>query len=140
MAACERSMVVFAYGSDDGSQPGRYISTPRLDEARQGYMFSTANAMPVDSSRAAIPLTKLAAYSFCQRNGGCTTTTSAPTAAAISADRSSLPQGSVPQTRWVNSRQGAWIAHTGTPWCSESCWTVAICWLRASITITSTAS
>ena len=31
---------------------------PRRDEARQGYMFSTANAMPVESSRAAMPLTK----------------------------------------------------------------------------------
>ena len=30
---------------------------------------------------------------------------------AISAERSSLPHGSVPQTRWVNSRHGAWIAH-----------------------------
>jgi hypothetical protein len=103
-------------------------------------MFSTAKAMPVDSSRAAMPSTKLAAYSRCQRNGGCTTTTSAPTASAISAERSSLPHGSVPQTRWVKSRQGAWIAETGTPWCSESCCTVAICWLSASITMTSTAS
>ena len=57
---------------------------------RQGYMFSTANAMPVDSSSAAMPSTKPAAYSFCQRNGGCTTTTSAPTASAISADRCEL--------------------------------------------------
>ena len=31
----------------------------------------------------------------------------APTASAISADRWSLPHGSVPQTRWVNSRHGA---------------------------------
>ena len=30
--------------------------------------------------------------------------------AAISAERSSLPHGSVPQTRWVNSRHGAWTA------------------------------
>ncbi len=34
---------------------------PRREEARHGYMFSTANAMPVDSSSAAMPLTKLAA-------------------------------------------------------------------------------
>jgi hypothetical protein len=60
--------------------------------------------------------------------------------AAISAERSSLPQGSVPQTRWVNSRHGAWIAETGIAWCSESCFTAEICWLSASITITSTAS
>ena len=117
-----------------------YISMPRFDEARQGYMFSTANAIPVDSSRAAMPLTKSRAYSFCHRNGGCTTTTSAPTAFAISAERSSLPQGSVPQTRWVNSRQGAWIAETGISWCSESCFTAEMDWLSASITITSTAS
>jgi hypothetical protein len=51
-------MVVLAYGSAEGSQPGRYISMPRLLEARQGYMFSTANAMPVDSSSAAMPSTK----------------------------------------------------------------------------------
>ena len=133
-------MVVLAYGSADGSHPGMYISMPRFDEARQGYMFSTANAIPVDSSSAAMPLTKSRAYSFCQRNGGCTTTTSAPTAFAISAERSSLPQGSVPQTRWVNSRQGAWIAETGMSWCSESCFTAEMDWLRASITITSTAS
>ena len=113
-------MVVLAYGSVEGSRPGRYISTPRFDEARHGYMFSTANAMPEDSSSAAMPLTKLAAYSFCHRNGGCTTTTSAPTAAAISAERSSLPHGSVPHTRWVNSRHGAWIAETGIAWCSDS--------------------
>ena len=95
--------------------PTRACTSPcrACDEARHGYMFSTANAIPVDSSRAAMPLTKSRAYSFCQRNGGCTTTTSAPTAFAISAERSSLPQGSVPQTRWVNSRHGAWIAETG---------------------------
>ena len=43
--------------------------------------------------------------------------------AAISADRSSLPHGSVPQTRWVNSRHGACTAQTGISWCSESCLT-----------------
>ncbi len=31
---------------------------PRREDARQGYMFSTANAISVDSSSAAIPLTK----------------------------------------------------------------------------------
>ncbi len=104
-------------------------------------MFSTAKARPVDSSSAAMPLTNPAAYSFCHRNGGCTTTTSAPTACAISAERSSLPHGSVPQTRWVHSRQGEWIAHTGSSWWSESCLTAEVCWLRASMpTITSTAS
>ncbi len=104
-------------------------------------MFSTANAMPVDTSMAAMPSTKPAAYSFCQRNGGCTTTTSAPTASAISADRWSLPHGSVPQTRCVNSRHGACTAQTGISWCSASCWTAAVCWLSASMpTMTSTAS
>ena len=34
---------------------------PRREEARQGYMFSTANAMPVRASRDAIPSTKPAA-------------------------------------------------------------------------------
>ena len=38
---------------------------------------------------------------------------------AISALRSSLPQGSAPQTRWVISRQGACTAHTGISWYSE---------------------
>ena len=114
---------------------------PRRDDARHGYMFSTANAIPVDTSRAAMPLTKSRAYSFCQRNGGCTTTTSAPTACAISAERSSLPHGSVPHTRWVNSRHGAWTAEIGIPWWSASCLTADVCWLSASMpTITSTAS
>ena len=34
------------------------------EDARHGYMFSTANAMPVDSSSAAMPSTKPAAYSL----------------------------------------------------------------------------
>ena len=38
---------------------------------------------------------------------------------ASSVDRSSLPQGSVPQTRWVTSRHGACTAQTGMPWCSR---------------------
>ena len=88
-----------------------------------------------------MPSTNPAAYSCCQRNGGCTTTTSAPTSVAISADCSSLPQGSVPQTCWVNSRHGAWIATIGTSWCSLSYLTASTCWLSASmLTITSTAS
>ena len=104
-------------------------------------MFSIANAIPVDSSRAAMPSTNPAAYSFCQRNGGCTTTTSAPTACAISAERSSLPHGSVPHTRWVNSRHGAWTASTGISWCADSSPIALTCWLSASMpTITSTAS
>ena len=41
--------------------------------------------------------------------------------AAISADFSSLPHGSVPQTRCVKSRQGEWIAQIGISWCSLSC-------------------
>src|SRR3954452_24494080 len=60
---------------------------PRLEEALQGYMFSTAKAMPVDSSKAAMPLTKSRAYSFCHRNGGGTTTTPAPARFALSSDR-----------------------------------------------------
>ena len=65
-----------------GGVPARAGTSPcrAATEARHGYMFSTAKAIPVDSSRAAMPLTNPAAYSFCQRNGGCTTTTSAPTA------------------------------------------------------------
>ena len=136
---------MLAYVSSEGSQPGTYISTPRSarrrEEARHGYMFSTAKAIPVSSSSEAMPSTKPAAYSRCHRNGGCTTTTSAPTASAISADRCSLPQGSVPQTRWVNSRHGEWIATIGRAWCSESCLTAETCWLSASMpTITSMAS
>ncbi len=126
----------------EGSQPGRYISMPRRRRGPPGVHV-------LDRERDAGRLLEggdarrrtRAAYSFCQRNGGCTTTTSAPTAAAISADRSSLPHGSVPQTRWVNSRHGACTAQTGISWCSESCWTAEICWLSASMpTITSTAS
>ena len=104
-------------------------------------MFSTAKAIPVSFSSAAMPSTKPAAYSRCHRNGGCTTTTSAPTASAISAERWSLPQGSVPQTRWVNSRHGEWIATIGSSWWSDSCLTAETCWLSASMpTITSMAS
>ncbi len=82
-------------------------------------MFSTAMVTDSRSESSRTPVTKPAAYSRCQRNGGCTTTVSAPTSWAISALFSSLPQGSVPQTRWVSSRVGAWTAQTGMEWYSE---------------------
>ena len=46
--------------------------------ARHGNMFSTASRIPVSCSRSATPSTNSRAYSFCQRNGGCSTTVSAP--------------------------------------------------------------
>ena len=79
-------------------------------------MFSTAKTMPVSSASRRTPSTNPRAYSRCQRNGGCTTTTSASSRRAASAERSSLAQGSVPQTRWVISRHGEWTDSTGTPW------------------------
>ena len=50
-------------------------------------MFSTAKKSPVSFSSRSMPETNPAAYSFCQRNGGCTTTVPAPTAWAMSAER-----------------------------------------------------
>ena len=97
-----------------GSQSGRYAATSRL-AACHGYMFSTAKTTSVSSRIRPTPVTKLRAYSRCHRNGGCTTTVEAPSASAASFDRTSLAHGSVPQTRWVISRQGAWMASTGTP-------------------------
>ena len=79
-------------------------------------MFSTANSTSVSSCIRARPAAKSRAYSRCQRNGGCTTTTRAPSSSATSLARTSLPHGSRPQTRWVISRQGAWTASTGTLW------------------------
>ena len=49
----------------------------RVCRARHGNMFSTASAMPVSCSRSATPSTNSPAYSFCQRNGGCSTTVDA---------------------------------------------------------------
>ena len=104
-------------------------------------MFSTANAMPVDSSSAAMPSTKSRGVLLLPPERRVHDDHLGADRGAISAERSSLPQGSVPQTRWVNSRHGAWIAQTGISWWSESCWTAEVCWLSASMpTITSTAS
>ena len=79
------------------------------------------------------PASNLLAYSRCQRNGGCTTTTLAPSAWASSRDWSSLPQGSRPHTRWVISRFGACTASTGTPWYSDSRGSTAASWLTGSV-------
>ena len=114
---------------------------PRRAEARQGYMFSTAKAMPVDSSSAAIPWTNPRRSPAASGTAGAPRPRRRRRRAAISADRSSLPHGSVPQTRWVISRHGACTAQTGISWWSESCLSAAVCWLSASMpTITSTAS
>lgn len=40
----------------------------------------------------------------------------APSASAMSLDRTSFSQGSLPHTRWVKMRQGECTAVTGTPW------------------------
>ncbi len=78
-------------------------------------MFSTARRTPDSASRAATPSTNSAAYSFCHRNGGCSTTVGASRSAANSIDRSILVQGSGPQTRCVMSSVGAWTDSTGMP-------------------------
>ena len=46
----------------------------------------------------------------CHRYGGCTTTIGTSASAATSIARSTFPIGSVPHTRRVSSRHGAWIA------------------------------
>ncbi len=76
-------------------------------------MFSTAKTTSVSSCIRAMPFSNPLAYSRCQRKAGWTTIALAPRASAISLDRTSLPQGSRPQTRWVRTRQGEWIAVTG---------------------------
>ena len=88
-----------------------------------------------------MPSTKPFAYSRCHRNGGCTTTTDAPTVCAISALRCSLPQGSVPQTRCVSRSVGAWTETTGTSWNCDSARHASASVLTSSMpTITSTPS
>ena len=79
-------------------------------------MFSTASVMPVWRLSPRMPATKLRAYSRCQMNGGCTTTTSAPRSVAAWQDRRSFSQGSVPQTFWVITKQGECTLNTGTWW------------------------
>ena len=77
-------------------------------------MFSTATSTPCRPASSSTPSAKTAAYSFCHRNGGWTTTVLAPSCYAISHERSSLCHGSRPQTRWVTSSVGAWTASTGS--------------------------
>ena len=104
-------------------------------------MFSTAKTTSVSFCIRCSPSTNSRAYSRCQRNGGCTTTVGAPTRSAAALARSSLVHGSVDQTRWVSSRQGAWIARTGTPNRSDSDRRASGSWLTGSVqTITSTPS
>ena len=55
-AVCERSSVLWAYGSSVGSQSGAYAAISR-PAARHGYMFSTAIAMPDSFSSSATPST-----------------------------------------------------------------------------------
>ena len=45
---------------------------------------------------------------------------SAPSSSASSMERSTFSHGSVPHTRWVMSRVGAWTDSTGTPCSSAS--------------------
>ena len=88
-----------------------------------------------------MPSTKPRAYSRCQRKGGCTTTVSAPTSSAISALRCSLPHASVPQTRCVTNRHGAWIDTIGMSCERDSAATAVVSALTSSRpTMTSTRS
>jgi hypothetical protein len=104
-------------------------------------MFSTAMVRLYSFSRSATPSTNARAYSRCHRNGGWTTTTSAPTSRAISALRCSLPHGSVPHTRWVSRRHGACTETIGISWNSLSDMTASMSLLTSSmLTITSTPS
>ncbi len=67
--------------------------------------------------------------------------TEAPTSCAISALRCSLPHGSLPQTRCVTSRQGAWIETTGISWNALSALIAVMSALTSSMpTMTSTPS
>ena len=104
-------------------------------------MFSTANLTSVSEPILAMPSTNERTYSRCQRNGGWTTTVEAPSSSAAARARSSLAHGSLPHTRWVTSRQGAWTARMGTPWSSESRRTASMSWETGSVkTISSTPS
>ncbi|GHG26609.1 hypothetical protein GCM10018784_45020 [Streptomyces hydrogenans] len=97
------------------SHSGAYASISR-SLYRHGYMFSTAKRTSVSSAIRQMPVTKSRAYWRCQRKGGWTTTVEAPSRSAAAWARWSLTQGSVDQTRWVMSRQGAWTARIGTWW------------------------
>ncbi len=114
-AVCDRSSVTCGTLSAVGSQCGAYGTTTPLPSLI-GYMFSTANITSVPAARAARPSSKPRAYSDCQRNGGWTTTTRAPTRSARSLERRSFSHGSRPHTRWVSSRLGACTARIGIWW------------------------
>ena len=67
--------------------------------------------------------------------------TLAPTSWAISALRCSLPHGSLPQTRCVTSRHGAWTDTTGISWNALSALIAVMSALTSSMpTMTSTPS
>ena len=104
-------------------------------------MFSTARAMPVSCSRSATPSTNSPAYSFCQRNGGWSTTVDAPTSWARAIELSTLVHGSGPQIRWVSRSVGACTDTTGMPCSSDSAASApASCETGSVHTITSRAS
>lgn len=103
-------------------------------------MFSTEILVSVMRETSRTPATKLRAYLRCHRNGGCTTTTSAPTWWVSFAAICTLVQD-LPHTCWVNSSVGAWIVEMGIWyfWTLSSSWWVS--WLiRSCVTSTSTLS
>ncbi len=84
-----------------------------------GNMFSTATVTPALRMRSGSAPPASGGNERCQRYGGCMTTSGTSASAATSIARSTLPTGSVPQTRRVSSRHGAWIAPIVSP-CSAA--------------------
>jgi hypothetical protein len=82
-------------------------------------MFSTATVTPALRMRSGRLSSIQRRNERCHRYGGWTTTSGTSASDATSIARSTLPIGSVPQTRRVSRRQGAWIAPIVSP-CSEA--------------------
>ena len=112
-----------------------------LPNRRTGNMFSTAIAIPDESSSSRTRSAKPSAYLRCQRNGGWITTVDASRSCAACTDRRSRSSGRGDHTRCVISRHGACTASTGTPNWRERRRMAAGSWLIGSAqTITSTPS
>ena len=123
--------------------PARHVDLHlALAEARQGYMFSTANAMPVRSSSSRDALDERRGRSRAATGtAGARRPRRRRPRAAISALRLELAPGLGAPDPLGDQQAGACTAQTGISWYSERCRTASTSWLTGSMpTITSTAS
>ena len=104
-------------------------------------MFSTAKAIPVDSSRAAMPLTKSRGVLLLPAERRVDDDhLGAHGRGHLGGALELAPRLGPPDPLREQQARRVDRAHRDA-WCSESCWTAEICWLSASMpTITSTAS